>query len=397
MGERIDMTRKQPDGQNTRRYTYRATASVSRPLVRRSTLNQRGPRAEGPERSVRQEQRITPVGRGRRVTMPREAVQPLTWAERRERFRQPQVQQPARTRLVQRTLAQTGRAAPVGQMRGSKPLPRRRTASPVPARSRAQRGPRFWRRLLGFLALLIVIGCGIGFALLSPTFHIQQLSIEGTQNQGLIVAIRHMGIQGQNIFLLNQSALVTRLEALPLVASAGLAIQLPSSVVVTIRERGPALLWQSGNTIFGVGQDGVVIAPLSQLSGTERLALVVDKRQGVSMRPGTHLRAEDVSFVEQLFAQLPGIEGVSPFTLQYVDTIKVAGQSVPANQAGRGSYVVVSASGWQAYLGDAQNSNSLANRLQELQQILNIARQQHLQLAIVDLRFGARPVYTVKP
>lgn len=390
------MTRKQPGGQNTRRYTYRATASVSRPLVRRNTSGQRDQRAESLEKSTRREQGLAPVSRGRRVTMPHEAVQPLTWAERRERFHQPQAQQPARTRLVQRTLAQTGRAAPVGQMRGGRPLPRRRVASPVPVRRRAQRGPRFWRKLLGFFALLVVVGGGIGFALISPTFHVQQLSIEGTQNPGLVATIRHMGIQGQNIFLLNQSALVTRLEALPLVASAGLSIQLPASVVVTIRERVPVLLWQSGNTIFGAGQDGVVIAPLSQLSGADRLGLVIDKRTGVGMRPGTRLRAEDVRFVEQLFAQLPGIEGVSPFTLQYVDTIKVGGQTVPANQAGSGSYVVVSASGWQAYLGDGQNSNSLANRLQELRQILSIARQQHLRLATIDLRFGARPVYTIK-
>ena len=394
MGERIDMTRKQPGGQETRRYTYRATVSVSRPLVRRSTLSQGDPRAESLEKYARRQQE--PVMMRRRVTMPHEAVQPLTWAERRKRFRQPQAQpQPARTRLVQRTLAQTGRAAPVGQMRGSRPLPRRRLASPVPARSRQRRGG-FWRKLLGFLALLVVAGGGIGFALISPTFHVQQLSIEGTQNQSLIETIRHMGIQGQNIFLLNQSALVTRLEALPLVASASLSVQLPSSIVVTIRERVPVLLWQSGNTIFGIDQDGVVIAPASQLSGVDRLDLVIDKRQAGGMHPGARLRAENVRFVEQLFAQLPGIEGVSPFTLQYVDTIKEDGQVVPANQAGSGSFVVISASGWQAYLGDAQNSNSLADRLQELQQILTIARQRHLQLATIDLRFGSRPVYTVK-
>ena len=393
MGERIDMTRKQPGGQNTRRYTYRATVSVSRPLVRRSALGQRDARAASLERSARQQE---PVMVRRQVTMPHEAVQPLTWAERRERFRQPQAQpQPVRTRLVQRTLAQTGRAAPVGQMRGSRPLARRRVASPVPARSR-QRRRGFWHKLLGFLVLLVIAGGGIGFALISPTFHVQQLSIEGTQNQGLIETIQHMGIQGQNIFLLNQSALVTRLESLPLVASAGLSVQLPSSIVITIQERVPVLLWQSGNTTFGIDQQGVVIAPASQLNGVDRLGLVIDKRPAGSVHPGARVQAGDVLFVQQLFAQLPGIEGVSPFTLQYVTTIKEGGQTVPANQAGSGSFVVISASGWQAYLGDAQNSNSLANRLQELQQILSIARQKHLQLATIDLRFGSRPVYTVK-
>src|SRR5579883_2279579 len=73
MGERIDMTRKQPGGQETRRYTYRATVSVSRPLVRRSTLSQGDPRAESLEKYARRQQE--PVMMRRRVTMPHEAAQ----------------------------------------------------------------------------------------------------------------------------------------------------------------------------------------------------------------------------------------------------------------------------------------------------------------------------------
>lgn len=388
------MTREQPDGQkNTRRYTYRATVSVSRPVIRRSALSQREARLEAQERDARRER----ASMGRRVTMPREAVQPMTWAERRERFRRPTAQPSTRGRLAPRTLAQTGRAAPIGQMRGSRPLPRRRNSSPVPARrSQARRSPRIWRRLLGLFAILAVVGGGISFALISPTFHVQQIKIEGTQNPRLIAAIRRLGIQGQDIFLLNHSALVARLEALPLVASASVSVQLPGSITVTIQERVPALLWQNGRTIYGVGQDGVVIAPLSELSGTDSLALVVDKRQAVAMRPGTRLPAADMAFVEQVFAQVPGMEGAAPFTLQYVNRVEEGTQSVPANQAGSGSYVIVSQNGWLAYLGDAQNSTSLTKRLQELQQILNLARQQHLRLASIDLRFGARPVYTLK-
>lgn len=385
MGEHIDMNRKQPDGPDTRRYRYRATSSTTRPVIRRQEASQRNEREQGQ------------AYRGRRVTMPHEVVQPVSWAERHERFRQPQADRPPQRRLVQRTLAQTGRPAPVGQFRTNRPLPRRRPGSPVPVRSGRQRGiGRFWRRLFGFLALLAVVVGGISFALTSSTFHVQQVNISGTQNPGLIEAIRHMGIQGQNIFLLNSPALIARMEALPLVASASLAISLPSRVTVAIQERVPVLLWQSGKNTYGVAQDGMVIAPLSELSGGERLAMIIDKRHAAQVRPGTHLRTADIAFAEQVFVQLPGIQGAAPFTLQYVDSIAVAGQPEPANQAGGGSYVVVSTSGWQAYLGDATNSNPLANRLQELQQILSIARQQHLQLATIDLRFGRRPAYTLK-
>lgn len=343
----------------------------------------------------RQERIAAPA---RRVTTPHEAVRPLSWAERRARFRDPRVQeQPARGRLVQRTLAQTGHPAPVGQRRASMPLPRRRAGASMPVKRRQRRSNwRFWRRLFSFLAVLAVVSAGVIFALTSSTFHVQQVHISGTHNAGLIAAIQHMGIQGQDIFLLNSSSLTVRLEALPLVATASLVIQLPNSVTVSIQERTPVLLWQSGRTTFGIARDGVVIAPLSQLSGGHALAMIVDKRQGVNVRPGTRFSVAQVAFAQQLWRQLPGIVGVGTFTLQYVDRIAVDGRSVPANQAGAGSYVVVSSNGWLAYMGDAVNSNSLENRLLELQQILSMAQQQRMQLATIDLRFGFHPTYTLK-
>src|SRR6185312_14039088 len=126
---------------------------------------------------------------------------------------------------VPRTLAQTGRPAAVGQMRARKPLPRQHTVSRVPSRSgKLRRSRSFWRRFLGLLFVLAVVGGGIGFALLSPTFRVQQIDISGTRNPQLIASIRRMGIEGQDIFLLNQSALTTRLESLPPVASASLGV-----------------------------------------------------------------------------------------------------------------------------------------------------------------------------
>jgi len=397
------MTYKQPDGLDPRRYKNRTGAHVSRSFVRSS---QASPYAVRERRVTSAQARATrraqvgkaAVGGRRVVTMPHEAVQPLTWAERHARYRGQATGQPGQERLVPRTLAQTGRPASVGQMRVRKPLPRQHPVSRVPSRSgKLRRNRSFWRRFLGVFFVLAVVGGGIGFALLSPTFRVQQIDISGTQNPKLIASIQRMGIEGQDIFLLNQAALTTRLESLPPVASASLGVQLPSTVMVAIQERVPVLLWQAGKVTFGLAQDGTVIAQQSDLSGTEHLALVVDTRHtAVQVRPGTRFNAADIVFVEQVFEQVPGIAGVAPFSLQYVDSINVGGHSVPANQAGGGSYVIVSANGWRAYLGDSQSSNSLADRLQELQQILSLVHQKNLQIATIDLRFGLRPTYTLK-
>jgi len=267
----------------------------------------------------------------------------------------------------------------------------------VPARRRQRRhGKGFIAKLLGFLAVLAIVVAGVSFALTSSTFHIQQLTINGTQNPGLLSTIQHIGIQGQNIFMFNSTAITERLELLPVVASVSLIVQLPNSVIVNVRERVPVLLWQSGKSTFGISQDGIVIAQVGQLSGVNGLATVIDKRTNVRIQPGARLTSAEVVFAEQVFQRVPGIQGASPFTLQYVNHIEVNGRTVPANQAGQGSYVISSASGWLAYLGDERNSNTLATRLQELQQILSIAREKHLNLATIDLRFGSRPTYTLK-
>ncbi|MGH2507976.1 MAG: cell division protein FtsQ/DivIB [Ktedonobacteraceae bacterium] len=382
------MTKQQPNEQSIRRYRYHTVEPMISPIVRRRASNQ--PKEVQPSRTY-----VAPNATRRQVTAPQQAVQPLSWAERHARFRNPQAEQPIPARLVPRTFAQTGVPASTGRKRTNKPASRRGASSVVPARRK--RGlSRFWRRLFGFLIILAVLGVVINFALNNPTFHVQQVHIDGTQNAGLIATIRQMDIQGQNIFLLNQAALLGHLEALPLVASAHLHIQLPNAVTVTIQERVPVLLWQNGHTVYGLAQNGFVIAPVSELGGNHDLVTVLDQRQDTKIRPGSRLDAAQVAFAQQLLQQLPNVPGVAPFQLQYVDHIVIHGQSEPANQAGAGCYIVVSTHGWQAYMGDAVNSNSLENRLAELRKILTIAQQGHIKLATIDLRFGLRPTYTVQ-
>jgi len=390
------MTEKQPEGQDTRRYRYRATASVSRPVVRRTEIIQRGARGVVRMQEMPKTRGEQPVAKRRTVTTPHEAIQPLSWAERQQRFRHPQTELSGHGKMVARTFSQTGRAAPVGPVRASRPLPRQHSRTPIPVRSgQRKRSSSFWRRMLAFLTLLAILVGGISFALFSPTFHVQQVQINGTQNRALIYTIQHMGIQGQDVFLLNQAALIKRLETLPLVATASLSVQLPNSLLVVLQERTPVLLWQSKGKTFGVAQDGTIIAPASELSGIDHLTIVVDKST-TAVQAGDHFSAANILFAQQALQQLPEVAGIGSFALQYIDRIVEGTQTVPANQAGSGSFIVASAQGWLAYLGDAENSNSLTNRLLELQEILGLAQKQHVTLATIDLRFGLRPTYTLK-
>jgi hypothetical protein len=113
-----------------------------------------------------------------------------------------------------------------------------------------------------------------------------------------------------------------------------------------------------------------------------------------AIRPGVQLNQADITFAIAALADLSNVAGLTNFTLRYVNTTPA---QLTSGQVGEnGAYVVDSKSGWLAYLGGSNDPNPLHNRLIELQQILALAQQQQLKLATIDLRFGLRPVYTLK-
>jgi POTRA domain, FtsQ-type len=334
-----------------------------------------------------EEQRST---RARVVTTPDEIAPSAgdRYVQRRNRFYSARAKRQNDTRLTPRTYAQTGVPAASGQARSVKRLPQYHP-SPIPVRSgRRGRGRNVLMRLFALFALLLALGLATNFALTGSTFRIAEVSVVGTQNAPLAQAIQHMGVQGQNIFLIDVAALTARIDRLPPVAAVSLRKQWPDRLQVVISERVPLLLWQSGNTAFSVDRDGVVIAPAAGTSAAAVLRTVVDQSRrapAARLRPGARLPAADIDFALTVFDQLPRVTSISGFSLAYS----------PA-EGGDGSFVVTSRAGWLAYLGGAGDANPLDNRLIELQRILLLAQQQQLKLATVDLRYGLRPVYTVK-
>src|SRR5260370_3167668 len=267
MGEAI-MENKQLKEQIA--FDYRERIS-SRSISEHEMTGRRGTRATG--RSSREEQpsdRTNQNTRRRVVTMPKEIVQPTPWADRPAHKRRAHTDPPAGHRLVKRTLAQTGVPAPGGQMRLIRPLPGQDLTQQVPTRSgqrNARRG-RFWRRFLSLFALLVICIAGASFALTNSNFRVQQVEVVGTQNGTLVHTIQNMGIQGQNIFLLDVGALTSHIEALPIVATVNLEKQLPNQLVVTVVERTTRLLWQTHQGTFSADRHGMVIAPADESSVT---------------------------------------------------------------------------------------------------------------------------------
>jgi len=327
------------------------------------------------------------------VTIPEEDPS-LAWnsfAQRQEQLRRarsrPQRYVSEAQPIVPRTYAQTGVRATSGRMRAVQRA-QQAEASPIPARSgrKQMRKGLLWR-ILSFFAIVVVVVLAVNFAFTNNAFRIEQVNVVGTHNALLISNIQRMGMQGQNIFLVNVEGLTAKVNASPLVSSTVISKNWPNRLTVTVSERVPVLLWQTQQGTYSVDSQGVVIAPASETVGVDHLMTVVDTRNGSKgqvLHPGTRLSQNDIMFAVDVFNHLPRIAGITTFKLRYDGTPQ------------GGSYVVQSPDGWVAYLGGAQDSNPLDNRMLELQQIVSLAQKQQLTLATVDLRYGLHPVYTLK-
>ncbi len=384
MEEGDDMTEKKPLREQRANHSY-----VQLPNAR----SQHGENVRKAPRTSRQEPVLEHVKLQRVVTVPEEDPL-LAWnsfAQRQEQMRRarsrPQRYVSEARPIAARTYAQTGLRASSGRIRAVQRA-RQAEASPIPARSgRKELRKGFIWRILSFFAIVVVIILGINFAFTSNAFHIGQVNVVGTHNAALMNTIQHMGMQGQNIFLINVEGLTAKVDANPLVASTIISKDWPNRLTVTVVERVPVLLWQIQRGVYAVDGQGVVIAPVSETSGADHLLTVVDTRnggRGQVLNPGTRLSQDNIVFAVNVFNHLPRVAGITAFKLRYDVT--------PSGS----SYVVESPDGWLAYLGSAHDSNPLDNRLTELQQIVSLAQQQQLTLATVDLRYGLHPVYTVK-
>ncbi len=336
-----------------------------------------------------------------------------TFAQRKRAQSREHAKSEQKVKSVPRTLAQTGAPATHGRARiPNRPLPDNKS---IPRRSSQRNGHKglIWRVLATF-GLGSVMIVAIIFALTSQAFRINQVDIVGTHDSKVIQSIQHMGMQEQNIFLLDVTGITKRIDALPQVASSDLSKQWPNVVVIHIVERVPVLLWQTPQGTYSVDDQGVVIAPVSESTGVNTVVDLTSQRsqqvktqqrrprqqitQASTLRPGMQLNRNIITFAANTLKLLPQMVGVLTFKLYYDGTMYTDGirRQWGEGPNSRGSYIVESPSGWKAYLGGPDDTNPLSNKLIELHEILTLTQRQQLNVATIDLRYGVHPVFTLK-
>lgn len=222
----------------------------------------------------------------------------------------------------------------------------RRTRPPVPVR-RTRPVRRASARLTvaragAALAMLASAGAIYGVGA-SAAFDYAALRVEGaiyTESRAAEAALA--GARGENLFRLSTEPLETALEALPTVEQASVAVQLPDTLVVSLRERVPVLAWRVGARLYLADSTGRLFGRLGDDPPEEAAGLpVIDDRRAASagLSVGSRLTPEDIDAATRLASIVPGDVGSEARTL----TVRVTDEN--------GFVVRASPQGWMAIFG----------------------------------------------
>jgi len=169
------------------------------------------------------------------------------------------------------------------------------------------------------LAMLAAAGAIYGVGA-SSAFDYADLQVDGTAFTDPAAAEEAVrGARGENLFRLSTEPLKAALEALPTVETATVGVHLPGTLVVTLRERVPVLVWRVGARRYLADSVGDLFGRLGDRPPAQAADLpVVDDRRAASagLSVGTHLDPQDVDAATRLASLLPGDIGSAAKELQ---------------------------------------------------------------------------------
>ena len=243
------------------------------------------------------------------------------------------------------------------------------------ARPRLSMDPvlKFWQargvKFSGMLALGLLVWL-IYMLFTSSAFFVYGAEIRGN----VAVSAREIytagQIDSQSIFWISPAEVERNIEALPNIKSASVTVKLPAQVAIDVAERRPQLLWQSGDTIWWVDEEGTVVPPKAEME--DMLKIVDDDRQALEV--GYH---------------------IDPALIKGAQTLRILAPDVRVVRHARATGLVVATpEGWPVYLGDGTDMKA---KLMVLSALLPQLRENERPPVYIDLRDPLQPVYRTLP
>jgi cell division septal protein FtsQ len=133
-----------------------------------------------------------------------------------------------------------------------------------------------WRFVSAGLVIgLIALGV---FIFTSPMFVVTQVEVGGAQYVPADEIFTSSGIAGTHILQIDPKEVARHVEKLPSLSSAQVVLQWPARVIIVVREREPALVWEQGGERYWVDVNGYLMVLRKDLPGLVR---VVDEGEAI--------------------------------------------------------------------------------------------------------------------
>jgi cell division septal protein FtsQ len=215
-----------------------------------------------------------------------------------------------------------------------------------------------------FAAMLILAALCLLFV--SDFFYVYEIS---TQGNNLVTTQEVFGqtqYEGYNIFFIDHVEAQKRIESLPDVRQAHVQLRLPNEMVVAVQERQARLVWQTGDTRFGVDEEGLIVS----LGGQTEPETVITDLDQQPLEPGESVDEEAVAAAAVYQDLLPGVHEFqfsAQRGLSYTDEL-----------------------GQRVYLGDA---NKATLKVAIVGALVNKLADQGVTIESIDVRFPDSPLY----
>jgi cell division protein FtsQ len=202
-------------------------------------------------------------------------------------------------------------------------------------------------------------------------FSSPEFFVYGAEIQGNVAVTRReiynvSGIDSQSVFWLSSAEIAKRIMTLPNIKSATVSILLPAEVFIQVVERRPELVWQSGDTVWWVDQEGTIVPPKEEVEGM--LRIIDDDRQ--PLEAGYQIDMTIIKGAQMLRVLAPDV-------------------SVIRYSRAKG-LTVATPEGWSVYLGDGREMRA---KLVVLTRVLAYLKERNITPAYIDVRNPLRPVY----
>jgi cell division protein FtsQ len=218
--------------------------------------------------------------------------------------------------------------------------------------------------------LLLCLAWGLYVLFRTPAFFVYTAEIRGNTAISAREIYAASGVDSQSIFWLNPSEIGRRVAALPNIKTAAVSLALPARVTIEVVERRPEILWQTGETVWWVDEEGTVVPPKGDVSGMMR---IIDDDQ----------RALQAGYK------------IDPTIIRGVQTLRILVPNLSmARYSQEQGLIVATPEGWLVYLGDG---HEIKAKLTVLTALLADLRERDVRPTYIDVQDPLRPVYRAVP